>query len=144
MANFRKAQPVKRAQFNKNQSMAARLLRVVLLSLGSGVAVCAAALSVFALLFTHTPLSLNYVEPLACIGAALGVLCSARVLAGGVGRQKLLCGLVCGVFYAVAFCLAMLVEHWGQAWQAGFLTLPVALLCSGVAGGALAALREGR
>ena len=86
---------------------------------------------------------LTLVRPLACAAAAAGAFVSAWVFAARVRRQRLLCGLGCGVFYAVCQLTAAWAVNGSLPAGSGALMLPLALLCSGVAGGALAAVLAG-
>ena len=80
------------------------------------------------------------------IGAALlllaaGAAVSGAVLAVGIGRQRLLCGLGCGVFYAA--CLAAASAVSGElALTDANLALLCVLVFSGMFGGVLTALRS--
>ena len=86
-------------------SRTAALPLLFLRAFAGGAAAGAALLAVFALLFARTSLSLTLVKVFACAAAALCAMVSGALLANGLGRQKLLCGLGCGLFYGLClFC----------------------------------------
>lgn len=110
----------------------------------AGVGLCFALLAFFALLLTHTPLPLHLVQPMACLAAAAGAALSGYFLANKLARQRLLCGLGCGGFYAVCLLAAAVLVHGVPDWTRSDTMLPVALLLGGTLGGALSAMKEGR
>ena len=97
-----------------------------------------------ALLLTHTPLPLHLVRPMACLAAAAGAALSGALLAGKIGRQRLICGLVCGAFYSLCLLAAAVLAHGVPSWTHSDTMLPLALLLGGTLGGALSAVKEGR
>ena len=132
-----------RRSARRTESGGAALLRAAITAFAVGVLVCVLLLALFALLLTHAPLPLTLVRPLSCAAAAFGVFFSGWVFAKRSGRQMLLCGLGCGTFYAAcqlsaAWAVNGRVFLGREAWM-----LPLMLLLSGTAGGALAAVRSG-
>ena len=77
----------------------------------------------------------------ACLIAGIGAAVSGAVLAVGIGRQRLLCGLGCGAFYAACLAAASAVSG-----ELALTDANIALLCvlafSGMFGGVLTALRS--
>ena len=110
----------------------------------AGVGLCLLLLALSALLLTHTPLPLHLVRPMACLAAAAGAALSGFLLAGKIGRQRLVCGLVCGAFYALCLLAAAFLVHGVPSWTRSDAMLPLALLLGGTLGGALSAIKEGR
>ena len=110
----------------------------------AGVGLCLLLLALSALLLTHTPLPLHLVRPMACLAAAAGAALSGYLLAGKIGRQRLVCGLVCGAFYALCLLAAAFLVHGVPSWTRSDTMLPLALLLGGTLGGALSAMKEGR
>ena len=119
------------------------LLRAAAAAFAGGIGVCLLLLALFALLLAHAPVPLTLVRPLACAAAAAGVLFSGWLLAKQIGRRMLLCGLCCGAFYAACQLAATCAVNGSVPLDGGALMLPLALLFSGTAGGALAAVRAG-
>lgn len=115
------------------------VLRAIVFSFVCGVAISGLLLCLFAALLAHTSLPLAFVRPMACAAAAVGVAVSGLLLARQMKKGLLLCGLSCGLFYAVCqLTAAWLVQ--GTFPQGSDLVLTFALLLSGVFGGALAAV----
>lgn len=110
----------------------------------AGTGLCLALLALFAFLLTHTPLPLHMVQPMACLAAAAGAALSGYFLANKLARQRLLCGLACGGFYAICLLVAAILVHGIPDWTRSDTMLPVALLLGGTLGGALSAMKEGR
>lgn len=129
---------------NRTKDATSIVLRSCLLSLFAGICLTAVLLVLLAFLLSHTPLSLGLVRPLACGAAACGAALSGVLLAKRIGRQMLLCGLLCGGFYAICQLMAAFLTSGEAAFDGTNLMLPVALLLGGVMGGALAALRTVR
>lgn len=119
-------------------------LPAVLASFAGGVGVCLTLLAAFALLLTYMPVPLTLVRPLACLAAAAGAAVSGLVLARKIGKQLLLCGLGCGVFYGLCQITAATALCGAPPMQGSDMMLSLALLLSGTLGGTLAALRPGR
>lgn len=135
--------PHARRGARRTESGGAMLLRAAVIAFAGGAGVCLLLLALFALLLTYAPVPLTLVRPLACAAAAAGAFVSAWVFATRVRRQRLLCGLCCGVFYAACQLAAAWAVNGSLPAGSGALMLPLVLLCSGVAGGALAAVRAG-
>jgi len=108
---------------------------------GCGMGISILLLSLFALAFTHTSLPLSLVRPLSCVAAAAGAAVSGLVLAGSMGKLRLVCGLGCGVFYVLCLAGGTLLNCGQIAINGANIMLPVALVLGGVLGGTLAALR---
>lgn len=121
-----------------------RLLRILLASFAGGIGVCILLMAILALAFTKMPIPLTLVRPMACLSAAAGSAVSGLLLARGMGKQLLLCGLGCGAFYSVCQLGAALAMTGSLPTQSADFMLPVALLLSGTLGGALAAMRPSR
>ena len=109
----------------------------------AGVGLCLLLLVLAALLLTHTPLPLHLVRPMACLAAAAGAALSGYLLAGKIGRQRLIGGLVCGAFYRLCLLAAAFLVHGVPTWTRSDAMLPLALLLGGALGGALSAIKEG-
>ena len=110
----------------------------------AGVGLCLLLLALAAFLLTHTPLPLHLVRPMACLAAAAGAALSGVLLAGKIGRQRLICGLACGTFYSLCLLAAAVLAHGMPNWTRSDTMLPLALLLGGTLGGALSAVKEGR
>lgn len=119
-------------------------LRAVLLAFAGGLAVAAALLALFAALLTAAPIPLSAARPMACLGLAAGAAVSGWLLANGIGRAMLLCGLGSGVFYAACDLLAGVLLQGSLTPQQGNAPLLAALLLGGLLGGSLAAVRGKR
>ena len=104
----------------------------------AGVGLCLLLLALAAFFLTHTPLPLHLVRPMACGAAVSGFL-----LAGKIGRQRFVCGLICGAFYALCLLAAAFLVHGVPSWTRSDAMLPLALLLGGTLGGAFSAIREG-
>lgn len=117
------------------------ILRSCLFAFLAGVGLSAALLAMLAFLLAHTALSLSLVRPLACGAAACGAVLSGALLAKKIGRQMLLCGGLCGGFYALCQLLAAFLANGTAAFTSHNLMLPVALFLGGTLGGAWTALR---
>lgn len=123
---------------NQNTRWILRILRSFLL----GVGVCMALLCAIAWLFERTTLPLTLVRPAACLAAAIGVYISSMDLARACTSYKLLIGLACGGFYCLCLFMAALIAGGFPIPDSGNLSLAAAVLLSGTAGGATAALRQ--
>lgn len=128
----------------KPSGPAEQMLRAAVRAFGCGVGVSLLLLALFAVLLANTPMPLSMVRPMACAAVAVGAALSGAVLAGRVGCKLLLCGLGCGVFYAVCQLVAAFAVHGAVFAQNGGVMLAVVLLMSGTLGGALAAVRAVR
>lgn len=109
----------------------------------AGVGLCLLLLALAAFLLTHTPLPLHLVQPMACLAASAGAAVSGLLLAGKIGRQRFVCGLICGAFYALCLLAAAFLVHGVPSWTRSDAMLPLALLLGGTLGGALSAIKEG-
>ena len=109
----------------------------------AGVGLCLLLLALAAFLLTHTPLPLHLVRPMACLAASAGAAISGFLLAGKIGRQRFVCGLICGAFYALCLLTAAFLVHGVPSWTRSDVMLPLALLLGGTLGGALSAIKEG-
>lgn len=109
----------------------------------AGVGLCLLLLALAAFLLTHTPLPLHLVRPMACLAASAGAAVSGFLLAGEIGRQRFVCGLICGAFYALCLLAAAFLVHGVPSWTRSDAMLPLALLLGGTLGGAFSAIREG-
>ena len=107
------------------------------------VQVFAAGVGLCLLLLAHTPLPLHLVRPMACLAASAGAAISGFLLAGKIGRQRFVCGLICGAFYALCLLAAAFLVHGVPSWTRSDAMLPLALLLGGTLGGALSAIKEG-
>lgn len=120
---------------------AEQLLGAAVVSFLCGTALILLLLCLFAFLLAHAPIPLTLVRPFACAAAAVGVATSAFVFARKAHRQYLLCGFVCGIFYACCQLLAVFLLHGTDFLQNGSITLSLVVLMSGLFGGAFAAVR---
>ena len=109
----------------------------------AGVGLCLLLLALAAFLLTHTPLPLHLVRPMACLAASAGAVVSGFLLAGKIGRQRFVCGLICGAFYTLCLLAAAFLVHGVPSWTRSDAMLPLALLLGGTLGGAFSAIREG-
>ena len=109
----------------------------------AGVGLCLLLLALAAFLLTHTPMPLHLVQPMACLAASAGAAVSGLLLAGKIGRQRFVCGLICGAFYALCLLAAAFLVHGVPSWTRSDAMLPLALLLGGTLGGALSAIKEG-
>lgn len=128
----------------KSQDQSTTILRICLFSFLVGVCLSVALLALLAFLLSHTPLSLGLVRPLACSATACGAALSGALLAKRIGKQMLLCGVLCGGFYAICQLLAAFLQNGEAAFSGNNLMLPIALLLGGTMGGAWSALRAVR
>lgn len=113
----------------------------MLISFGCGTGAAILLLAVFALVFERMALPASLARPFAAAAVAVGAAVSGAVLAGALARQRLLCGLGCGVFYAGCLVLATLIRFKTIVPDNGNGTLLAALLLGGGLGGALTAFR---
>ena len=75
--------------------------------------------------------------------AEITTIVSGFLLAGKIGRQRFVCGLICGAFYALCLLAAAFLVHGVPSWTRSDAMLPLALLLGGTLGGAFSAIREG-
>lgn len=129
-------------RINKTHGQTAPVLALVQV-FAAGAVLCLLLLAAFAFLLTNAPLPLHLVQPMACLAAAAGTALSAYLLAGKIGRQRLLCGLTCGAFYVLCLLAAAFLVHGVPRWTRSDTMLPLALLLGGTLGGSLSAIKEG-
>ena len=111
------------------------------LSFGTGIGAAALLLCLFAVLLWKFPVPLTLVQPMACAAAGVGAMVSGLVLAQSAGRQRLLCGLACGAFYAACLLAASALCGGEIVSDASGAMVPAALVLGGLLGGALSAVR---
>ncbi|MGN0983612.1 MAG: TIGR04086 family membrane protein [Gemmiger sp.] len=122
---------------------APRLPWVLLGSLAAGMTTGLLMLCLFAAMLVRFPVPLTLVKPFACVAAAAGAMVSGLLLANGLGRQKLLCGLGYGLFYSVCLAAAAVLRGYSVDLTGAGATVLLALVLGGLMGGAAAALRTG-
>ena len=98
-----------------------------------------AALLITVMMFLQKPFAGAGAAGAASAGAAV----SGFLLAGKIGRQRFVCGLICGAFYALCLLAAAFLVHGVPSWTRSDAMLPLALLLGGTLGGALSAIKEG-
>lgn len=125
-----------------SRSAAQNLTLLLAGSFGAGAAAAFLLLCVFALAMLRMPVPAALVKPFACVAAAAGSAASGLVLARGLGRQKMACGLACGVFYSLCLLTATVLTGRTLDWSTAGMTVPLSLLLGGLMGGAAAALRS--
>lgn len=133
-----------RGHKNNPRNPGSILARAAILSFVCGTALCVMLLCVFSVLLANTPLPLTLVRPFSCVAVAAGVALSGVLFSKQIGRQFLLCGLFCGLFYAVCQLIAAFILQGTDFWRNGSLLLTAVLLMSGLFGGAFAAARAVR
>ena len=111
------------------------------LSFGAGTAAASLLLCLFATLLWKFPVPLTFVQPMACAAAGVGAMVSGLVLAQSTERQRLLCGLGCGAFYAACLLAASALCGGEIVSDASGAMVPAALVLGGLLGGALSAVR---
>lgn len=116
-------------------------VKAVLLAFGCGTGAALLLLAVFAFLCDRFSLPVAAVRPLALAAAWAGAMISGYVLGGQLGRQRLLCGLACGVFYCLCQLLASYMANGSFALAQADPALPIALVLGGIVGGTASALR---
>lgn len=129
--------PTRQHPTNGKQKIA--LLLVV--SLGAGIGTAAMLLCLFAVLLWKFPVPLTFVQPLSCAAAGAGAMVSGFVLAQSTGRQRLLCGFGCGMFYGACLLAASALCGGEIVSDASGAMVPAALVLGGLLGGALSAVR---
>lgn len=90
--------------------------------------------------FARFPIPGELVRPVACTIAGVGAALSGMLLAKGIGRQRLLCGLASGAFYSLCIAGASALKG-GFAFEQRAIALICMLLLTGMLGGTLTALR---
>lgn len=107
--------------------------------LGGGIAALL-LFAVGALAFSRLPIPGILVRPAACLISGAGAMVTGILLARGFGRQRLLCGLGSGAFYALCIVGASVLQGKFQMEQRE-IALVCMLLLAGMLGGALTAVR---
>lgn len=116
------------------------LVWVVVRAFLGGFAATLILLMIGAAAFARFPIPGDMVRPVACTIAGVGAAVSGMLLAKGIGRQRLLCGLASGVFYSL--CIAGASALKGEfAFEQRAIALVCMLLLTGMLGGTLTALR---
>ncbi|HIX18106.1 MAG TPA: TIGR04086 family membrane protein [Candidatus Gemmiger faecavium] len=116
------------------------LVWVVVRAFLGGFAATLILLMIGAAAFARFPIPGDMVRPVACTIAGVGAALSGMLLAKGIGRQRLLCGLASGVFYSL--CIAGASALKGEfAFEQRAIALVCMLLLTGMLGGTLTALR---
>lgn len=127
----------------RNSSTKDTIVKASVRAIFFGVATSFLLLAAGAAIFATFPVPAALTRPAASLIAGIGTAVAGAVLAAGVGRQRLLCGLGCGILAAVCLALA--------SFATGELVLSdinMAMLCvlvfSGMFGGIITALRPAR
>ena len=121
------------------QQWAVNLLRAFLWGTGTALLLLAGGAAAFAAF----PIPSILVRPAACLIAGTAAAVSGLTLARQTGHCRLLCGLGCGIFYALCLICASAVS--GElVWDEAAFALLGVLACSGMLGGTIAALRPVR
>lgn len=116
------------------------LVWVVVRAFLGGFAATLILLMIGAAAFARFPIPGDLVRPVACTIAGVGAAVSGMLLAKGIGRQRLLCGLASGVFYSL--CIAGASALKGEfAFEQRAVALVCMLLLTGMLGGTLTTLR---
>lgn len=113
----------------------------VVISFVGGIGSCAAVMAGMAMVLARSLAPLSLVEPMACAACGIGAGVSGLILASFVGRQRLLCGLGCGGFYALCLVLSALLQGNTVQWDGSTASIAAVLLLGGMFGGTLTALR---
>lgn len=125
-----------RRQTNGGQNLVWVVVRAFL----GGFAATLILLLIGATAFARFPIPGDLVRPVACTIAGVGAAFSGMLLAKGIGRQRLLCGLASGAFYSL--CIAGASALKGEfAFEQRAIALVCMLLLTGMLGGTLTALR---
>lgn len=125
-----------RRQTNGGQNLVWVVVRAFL----GGFAATLILLMIGAAAFARFPIPGELVRPVACTIAGVGAAVSGMLLAKGIGRQRLLCGLASGVFYSLCIAGASALKG-GFAFEQRAIALICMLLLTGMLGGTLTALR---
>lgn len=116
------------------------LVWVVVRAFLGGFAATLILLMIGAAAFARFPIPGDMVRPVACAIAGVGAAFSGMLMAKGIGRQRLLCGLASGAFYSL--CIAGASALKGEfAFEQRAIALVCMLLLTGMLGGTLTALR---
>lgn len=113
----------------------------ILGAFGCGTGAAILLLAVFAFLSERMSLPVTAVRPLALAAAWCGSAVSGYVLAKGLGKQRLLCGLCSGLFYCLCLLAASFMAAGEVFLEGSNMALPIALLLGGLIGGVVSALR---
>lgn len=116
------------------------LVWVVVRAFLGGFAATLILLMIGAAAFARFPIPGDLVRPVACTIAGIGTAFSGMLLAKGIGRQRLLCGLASGAFYSLCIAGASVLKD-GFAFEQRAIALICMLLLTGMLGGTLTALR---
>lgn len=116
------------------------LVWVVVRAFLGGFAATLILLMIGAAAFARFPIPGDLVRPVACTIAGVGAAFSGMLLAKGIGRQRLLCGLASGAFYSLCIAGASALKG-GFAFEQRAIALICMLLLTGMLGGTLTALR---
>ncbi len=106
-----------------------------------GMFTLAALMAAFAFVSERFSLTVAAVRPLALAAAWCASAVSGYILAGRLGQQRLLCGLLCGLFYSACLLLASFLAAGSIDLQGANLALPISLLLGGLVGGLVSAMR---
>lgn len=117
-----------------------RIVLILVRSILGGAAVALILFVAGALAFARLPLPGTLVRPAACMISGAGAMVSGILLARGFGRQRLLCGLGSGMFYALCIAAASALKGSFQMGQRE-IALVCMLLLAGMLGGALTAVK---
>lgn len=116
------------------------LVWVVVRAFLGGFAATLILLMIGAAAFARFPIPGDMVRPVACTIAGVGAALSGMLLAKGIGRQRLLCGLASGAFYSLCIAGASALKG-GFVFEQRAIALICMLLLTGMLGGTLTALR---
>lgn len=125
-----------RRQTNGGQNLVWVIVRAFL----GGFVATLILLMIGAAAFARFPIPGDLVRPVACTIAGVGAALSGMLLAKGIGRQRLLCGLASGAFYSLCIAGASALKG-GFAFEQRAIALICMLLLTGMLGGTLTALR---
>lgn len=125
-----------RRQTNGGQNLVWVIVRAFL----GGFVTTLILLMIGAAAFARFPIPGDLVRPVACTIAGVGAALSGMLLAKGIGRQRLLCGLASGAFYSLCIAGASALKG-GFAFEQREIALICMLLLTGMLGGTLTALR---
>lgn len=113
----------------------------VLAAFIGGAVVAAVLMGAFAFVSERFSLPAASARPLALAALWCAAAVSGYILAARLGRQRLFCGMMCGVFY----CACLLLASWLYAGcvdlDGANMALPVSLLLGGIVGGIVSAIR---
>lgn len=106
-----------------------------------GTAVAIVLLAAFAFLSERFSLPVTAVRPMAMAAAWCAAAVSGYILATRLRQQRLLCGLLCGLFYCACLLCASYLCAGSIDLQGPHMALPIALLLGGLVGGIISAMR---